>query len=85
MTDETVQACPECDTTHIQNVVGAKYAATTADHAWKCLEPGCRATFDEPTLREPEHSNHSRYGLAKRLLDADPDAVSAGNVGGGSA
>jgi hypothetical protein len=64
---ETVDACPECDTTAgIFSLVSGGYG---------CRE--CQARFDEPETRPPRNATGPRRGLAKRLAETDADEVSA--------
>lgn len=46
--DDTVRACPDCDSTKIAPVIDPDKADTTKD--WRC--DACRAKFDEPRVRE---------------------------------
>jgi len=60
--------CPECDSGHI-TVKKAELGGNT----WYCKN--CPAEFDEPNYREPKNDprHHGRSGLAKALVDANPD------------
>ena len=64
---ETVDACPECDTT-------AGLFSLVAG-GWGCRE--CGARFDEPRTRPARNTADTRQGLAAELAAADPDEVSA--------
>lgn len=71
---ETIQVCPECDQTLIRRLV-------TSD-GWACRAAGCGASFDEPVERARQGGNDGpSTGLARQLLEADPDDVSAETAG----
>lgn len=80
---EAIEVCPECDKAQIQAIIGAANAPTGPDHDYRCN--ACGARFDEPTERAQKHDPGNPGGLAGALMEADPDDVSADNVGGGSA
>jgi len=76
MTDaETVETCPGCGETHFRSVV----AADERFHCWKCGE-----RFDEPDVREANHTTGPRRGLAKDLDDVD-SLEELAELGGGPA
>jgi len=70
---ETVTACPECDNARIRRRNPSHASSRPSQtHKWACME--CGAHFDEPVER-PMQTPGGRRGLAKRLLEADPDDV----------
>ncbi|WP_324662400.1 eL43 family ribosomal protein [Haloarcula sediminis] len=74
----TVLACPECDSPAVRRLVKSD--------GWTCRAKGCGATFDEPVERGNRGGNDGpATGLARELLEADPEDVSAEHAGGGSA
>jgi len=71
--DETVTACPECGSARIRRRNPEHPSSPeTQTNDWACLD--CPAHFDEPDER-PMQTPGGRHGLAKRLVEADPDAV----------
>lgn len=70
-----VKACPECDSTNLDVAPGGYSRPQTAtDERWRCSECGTR--FAEPVERDAHSSGgDSRWGLSKRLAEADPDEV----------
>lgn len=65
--------CPECDDSAIRVVGAGSVQRTESTRRYRCHE--CGARFDEPATRQPEVPNgDTRWGLSKRLADADPDA-----------
>lgn len=77
--DSTVEACPECDSTHIDNRVGTGYATDThSEEAFYCRD--CHARFDDPVERPSRGLAVQPSGLAGKLASMDPDDVSADNV-----
>jgi len=78
--DDTVLVCPECDKTNIRAMVGSGFGVS-ADHDndYYCRE--CTHHFDDPVERERGHTSDGRAYLARELVDADPEDVSADHVG----
>lgn len=71
--DETVTACPACDSARIRRRNPDHPSSRSGQtNDWACLD--CPAHFDEPDER-PKHKPGGRHGLAGRLVDADPGAV----------
>ena len=70
---QTVRACPECDSTGVTATV-----RDTTDSDYYCRH--CSARFDSPVERE-RYAESGLNGLARKLDDADPDAVSADRAG----
>lgn len=69
---ETVAACPECDNSSItHSTPGGMICADTTGEKYHCKECGNR--FDTPTHRPPRSSTNSQSGMARQLLDADPE------------
>lgn len=66
--DDTVEACPRCDSSDIRQRTSWRYGAA---ERWHCNE--CGQSFTEPLRREAKQpgGNYSPEGQA--LLDADPD------------
>ena len=77
--DNTVRACPECDTTGICRRAKNKMRGRPAQAKYACSH--CGATFDEPIERDRYADNGDPGYLAGELAKADPDAVSADHVG----
>jgi len=72
MGDDEIPVCPKCDSASISSTNGHNYPNPAADHGWRCKR--CAEGLDAPDYREPHSdSNQTRSGLAKTLLDADPD------------
>lgn len=72
--DDTITACPECDSPGIEPRQPAKFPSTaTSDAAWRCKH--CTALFDEPVER-PRRATSGLQGLAADLAAADPEEVS---------
>lgn len=71
-----VEACPECDATGIEfsSKGGIAYGDRPGAKRYHCKR--CGHLFDETVKRE-RYAPGNTKGLAKRLLDADPDDVSA--------
>ena len=63
---ETVDACPECDTT------SGLFARNAGGHG--CRE--CGARFETPNTRPATSTTNTQNGAARLLADADPDEVS---------
>ncbi|QIO25529.1 hypothetical protein [Haloarcula sp. JP-L23] len=70
--DDTVLACPDCDSTGIRARVQNGYGAPTHDDDYYCRH--CGHSFDEPVERE-RHDESGLPGLAGRLDRMDPDDV----------
>lgn len=62
---DTVDACPECDTT------SGLFSLTAGGHG--CRE--CGARFETPTERPAKRTTNTRKGAARLLADANPDEV----------
>ncbi|WP_276250572.1 hypothetical protein [Haloarcula rara] len=83
---QDIEVCPECDRTMIQSIVGSQRTASKVDADWRCNAPDCGARFDEPAVRPRKRSKgNNPGGLAGKLMQADPEDVSAEHAGGGSA
>ena len=78
MTDNRILVCPNCDRSHLFRLSASnagtprtKSSDTDRYYCDECGE-GCR----HPNRREQKNAgNISTDGLAKRLLEADPDDV----------
>jgi len=72
---DPILVCPHCDEPGILRR-GSPLGDLdrTDDGDWYC--PACASGFEEPTRRPPE-THITRSGLARDLLQADPDEVSA--------
>ncbi|GGK74337.1 hypothetical protein [Haloarcula sebkhae] len=77
--DNTVRACPECDTTAVEARSTDKLRGRPADEHYACRH--CGATFDEPIQRDRQATPGDPGYLAGKLAKADPDDVSADHVG----
>jgi transposase-like protein len=73
MTDDTLDACPACDSARIR--INATKREKARAPTYRCKD--CNATFDDPTTRERQ-GGARLSGLAKALAEADPDAVGGG-------
>jgi len=72
---ESVDICPECREPNFQ-------AVTQSNHGYRCRNSDCLVAFDEPGQRTRKRSRvDNRSGLAGKLMQADPDDVSAENAG----
>ena len=70
---DEIAVCPACDTGGIGLASpGSIQHDEPAGKRYWC--PSCGAKFDEFETRERKHPT-SRQGLAKKLVDADPDEV----------
>lgn len=70
---ETITACPECDTAHVVLRTGRSSQTTKADSDYRCRHGH---EFDDPIERPPHNeSGSSRCGLSRVLEQADPDDV----------
>ncbi|MFC6825623.1 hypothetical protein [Halopelagius fulvigenes] len=68
-----VRACPECNETQVRRRPGGISSDPPSEaEAYYCDR--CQATFREPKIR-PIQEGPVRYGLARKLADADPDDV----------
>lgn len=77
MADDTVQACPECEKSQIRvRRPNHPHSKPHVDGRWHCNT--CGARFDEPITRPSDGvmGTIPHSGLARKLLDADPDDVS---------
>jgi len=73
--EQEVAACPECDASTVRTLSPGSMAGPIDDtKEYYCHS--CSATFDEFVVREPHGKRNTQSGLAKDLLDADPDEVS---------
>jgi transposase-like protein len=73
---ETTQSCPECKDTRIRRRNGKNECIVHAPgKKWYCSS--CGHTFNEPLLREKDQDK-TRTGMAKQLLEMDPDEVPGG-------
>ena len=73
--EHEVAACPECDASTVRTLSPGSMAGPIDDSAnYQCHS--CSATFDEFVVRESNGRRNTQSGLAKKLLDADPDEVS---------
>lgn len=73
MTESAIDACPTCDDSSIAR--NSTIDAECADY--RCV--ACGELFDEPVTRPAKGGTGHANGLAKELLDADADEVSAGD------
>lgn len=79
--DDSVQACPECDSTEIRPRRPGKPASQPhIDTRWHCN--ACDTRFETPTERPSRgvFGTIPHSGLARKLWDADPDAVGGESV-----
>ena len=77
---DSIEVCPECDESNIQPVTGS-VDMEPRDHDYLCKV--CKARFSRPDTRPRKTSKSSnRSGLAGKLMQADPDDVSAEHVDG---
>lgn len=68
MTDTTVYACPECDSTKEMN---QRPRNPDPSARWRCQE--CGATFERPRRRPPRQHNKGGLSPGGQVLDdADP-------------
>jgi len=69
--NETVHVCPECDAASMQrNTQTPRGNQNTTK--WRCGDCGFKT--DEPVIRKKRGTHGNTVsGLAKKLLDADPD------------
>ena len=74
---EMILACPECDSSDVYRRTFSVSSDATDGARYRCQ--GCCAHFDEPTRRARKTSRPSvsKGTLVRRLMDADPDEVSA--------
>ena len=75
---ETVQACPECNSSDIHPRHGG--VEKKATHDWHCRDCGTRC--NEPIRRAPLRASGTTSTAGQKLLAADPDEAIPG---GGSA
>lgn len=76
MSDDTIPACPACDSVSIGVVSSSRYGTDTP--AWKCED--CGERFDDPKKRPPKSREKTvTHGLAKRLAEMDADEVGDDN------
>ena len=69
---ETVEVCPECDTTAIYSRSGGHRGRTPRDApAYGCHN--CGALFDEPVERARKTNAGGHRGVGKLLESADPE------------
>lgn len=73
---DTTQACPECEDTRIRRRNG-KFGSVDIDEDKRWICDTCRNTFNEP-LRRKRDQDKTRTGMAKQLLEMDPDEVPGG-------
>jgi len=59
MTDNTVNACPECDSTELR-------VRATRERTYKCKD--CGTTFDDPVIRESRRGGVSAETMIQRAL-----------------
>jgi ssDNA-binding Zn-finger/Zn-ribbon topoisomerase 1 len=71
----TLTCCPRCESANIRcNAGSVASGGNEAAAAWGCSN--CSHEFDEPVERERDESSnggHCRHGVAKDLIDADPE------------
>jgi len=72
-----ILACPECDSSDVYRRTFSVSSHPTDGARYRCQS--CCARFDEPTRRARKTSGPSinKGTLARRLMDADADEVSA--------
>lgn len=71
-----IEACPQCDSSQIQNVVGHYEGPNDIESCYRCAS--CQAHFEQPTERESKTDSTVRSGFARKLEKADPDAIGGG-------
>ena len=73
MTDETIEACPRCDSAKIQlNAVGGMNTKRTPTKGrYRCN--GCGHYFEAPAEREPEGHRNTGGPMRLKLLNANPE------------
>lgn len=72
--DDTVQACPECDSpslTYRTNGPGQSNRLAPNDAYWKCND--CNARFEEPTERPPHGSGGTTAAAILSRFGLEPD------------
>jgi ribosomal protein L37AE/L43A len=67
MTDNTINACPECDSSSLRVRVTDRQA-----QQYKCKD--CGNTFDRPTIREKQANGVGADTMLERIVD-DPEAL----------
>jgi len=73
MTDDTIDACPACDSARIR--INATKREKADAPTYRCKD--CNTTFDDPATRTRQ-GDARLSGLAKELFEADADAVGGG-------
>lgn len=68
----TIEVCPHCDSSSIRWKNARSQFSFGDDKPYTCID--CGATFEGPSERE-RRGDGARQGLAKRLMDANPDDV----------
>jgi len=76
MSEDTIDVCPECDSTDLYQRQPSIQATDHSDATYRCRT--CHADIDEPRQR-PRQQAGSQKGLSKRLRDADPEEVFGGD------
>jgi len=72
MSDETVLACPRCDSARIW---GRSNTGANSQGRWRCKE--CQNTFDDGVERPPKSGGRqATHSLARRLEHATSSEVS---------
>lgn len=72
--DNETAACPECDASTVRTLSPGSMTGPEKDISrYQCWT--CDASFDEFIVRERRGHSNSQSGLAKKLLEADPDEV----------
>jgi len=70
---DVVEACPECESARLRRRTPDHPASPAHQtHRWNCVD--CGLSFDDPVER-PRRQPGARSGLARELVDADPDAI----------
>jgi len=73
--EHEVAVCPKCDASTVRTLSPGSIPGPIDDSTnYYCHS--CSATFDEFVVRESHGKRNTQSGLAKDLLDADPDEVS---------
>lgn len=68
----TIEVCPGCLSSAIRWKNARSQFSAGDNKPYTCID--CGRSFDEPSERE-RRGDGARQGLAKRLMDANPDDV----------
>lgn len=70
-----VNCCPHCGSTqtHTRSGHWADRRVKSTIKRWWCT--ACKSEFNTPNRRKAQNTGHQRKGLARKLIEADPDEV----------